>query len=490
MPGSRSRTEASLPEQFPHPFRHAGVHGRRRHRRPRRPAGPRRRDRRARRRRPRRAARAAAAAAPSATFDAAGALVLPGFVHGHLHLCQTLFRGLAEQSDLLRWLRESIWPLEAAHTAASIAASARLGLLRADRGRRDLHQRHGHGAPHRGDRRGARGVRDPRGVRQGADGPGRRACRAALLERRRRGARRGARARGALPRRRPAAGCAVSLAPRFILSCSERAVARRRRRVARARPARAHAPRREPAPRAARSRRRSATTAARYFAERGVLGPRFVGAHGVWLDADELRAAARGGRGAGPLPGLEPQARLGAGRACGAWRRRRRALRARLATAPPATTGSTRFHEMSARRRASRASRDPARPLAARDVVALATCDGARGARARRRDRLARAGQAGGRGRWSTCAAPHHGPEPERDPYATLVHAARASRRAAHDGRGPRALPRRRVDHARSRGDDRAEARAERRGLLRRVRGRPRDHRPLHGRHRRRGAAR
>src|SRR6185503_7459673 len=41
--------------------------------------------------------------------------------------CQTLFRGLAEQSDLLRWLRESIWPLEAAHTEASVAASAQLG---------------------------------------------------------------------------------------------------------------------------------------------------------------------------------------------------------------------------------------------------------------------------------------------------------------------------------------------------------------------------
>src|SRR5437870_9100757 len=59
-------------------------------------------------------------------FDARGGFVLPGLVHGHVHLCQTLFRGLAEQSDLLRWLRESIWPLEAAHTEASIAASARL----------------------------------------------------------------------------------------------------------------------------------------------------------------------------------------------------------------------------------------------------------------------------------------------------------------------------------------------------------------------------
>src|SRR5689334_2391682 len=60
-------------------------------------------------------------------YDASGALVLPGFVHAHLHLCQTLFRGLAEQSDLLRWLREAIWPLEAAHTDASLTASVQLG---------------------------------------------------------------------------------------------------------------------------------------------------------------------------------------------------------------------------------------------------------------------------------------------------------------------------------------------------------------------------
>src|SRR5205085_9439293 len=65
---------------------------------------------------------------PDESIDASGCFVLPGFVHAHLHLCQTLFRGLAEQSDLLRWLRERIWPLEAAHTEASLAASARLGL--------------------------------------------------------------------------------------------------------------------------------------------------------------------------------------------------------------------------------------------------------------------------------------------------------------------------------------------------------------------------
>src|ERR1044072_8471784 len=63
------------------------------------------------------------------TIDASGCFVLPGLIQGHMHLCQTLFRGHAEQCDLLRWLREAIWPMEAAHTEASAAASARLGAL-------------------------------------------------------------------------------------------------------------------------------------------------------------------------------------------------------------------------------------------------------------------------------------------------------------------------------------------------------------------------
>jgi 5-methylthioadenosine/S-adenosylhomocysteine deaminase len=48
-------------------------------------------------------------------LDVAGDLVLPGLVQGHIHLGQTFFRGLAEERRLLPWLRERIWPLEAAH---------------------------------------------------------------------------------------------------------------------------------------------------------------------------------------------------------------------------------------------------------------------------------------------------------------------------------------------------------------------------------------
>ena len=61
-----------------------------------------------------------------ATIDAQGAYLLPGFIQTHVHLCQTLFRGYADDMPLLEWLRTRIWPMEAAHTPQTLRASARL----------------------------------------------------------------------------------------------------------------------------------------------------------------------------------------------------------------------------------------------------------------------------------------------------------------------------------------------------------------------------
>jgi 5-methylthioadenosine/S-adenosylhomocysteine deaminase len=61
-------------------------------------------------------------------IDASGCAVLPGFVQTHIHLCQTLFRGAADDLSLIDWLKKRIWPMEAAHTASSVRASAQLGL--------------------------------------------------------------------------------------------------------------------------------------------------------------------------------------------------------------------------------------------------------------------------------------------------------------------------------------------------------------------------
>jgi cytosine/adenosine deaminase-related metal-dependent hydrolase len=62
------------------------------------------------------------------TVNAKGCFVLPGLIQSHVHLCQALFRGFAEDLDLLSWLKKRIWPLEAAHDEASLRASARIGL--------------------------------------------------------------------------------------------------------------------------------------------------------------------------------------------------------------------------------------------------------------------------------------------------------------------------------------------------------------------------
>lgn len=61
-------------------------------------------------------------------IDADGCAVIPGFIQTHIHLCQTIFRGAADDLSLIDWLKKRVWPMEAAHSASSITASARLGI--------------------------------------------------------------------------------------------------------------------------------------------------------------------------------------------------------------------------------------------------------------------------------------------------------------------------------------------------------------------------
>jgi 5-methylthioadenosine/S-adenosylhomocysteine deaminase len=66
--------------------------------------------------------------AADVVIDAGGCAVLPGFVQTHVHLCQTLFRGAADDLALIDWLKKRVWPMEAAHTKESARASARLAV--------------------------------------------------------------------------------------------------------------------------------------------------------------------------------------------------------------------------------------------------------------------------------------------------------------------------------------------------------------------------
>ncbi|MBS1122626.1 MAG: S-adenosylhomocysteine deaminase [Deltaproteobacteria bacterium] len=58
--------------------------------------------------------------------DCAGCIVMPGLVQAHVHTCQTLARGRADDLELLDWLRQVIWPYEAALDAEAAGASAEL----------------------------------------------------------------------------------------------------------------------------------------------------------------------------------------------------------------------------------------------------------------------------------------------------------------------------------------------------------------------------
>jgi 5-methylthioadenosine/S-adenosylhomocysteine deaminase len=227
---------------------------------------------------------------PARVIDARGCAVVPGFVQAHLHLCQALFRGMADDMPLLDWLRTRIWPLEAAHDERSLAASAELGLLEVMRAGTttilDMGTVHGHGAVM--DACARSGIRAIGGkammdVGEGVPPRLRETTRASLDESERLAREWSGRAGGRL---------GYAYAPRFILSCSEELV-------------------RGAAERAGADGSLVHTHAAEHPGEReavraalgdddiallrawGVTGPRAILAHGVQLTDDEARGLAR-----------------------------------------------------------------------------------------------------------------------------------------------------------------------------------------------------
>src|SRR2546423_11813311 len=62
------------------------------------------------------------------TINARGMAVLPGFVNTHTHAPMVLFRGIADDRDLMDWLQHYIFPAEAKNvTAGFVKWGARLG---------------------------------------------------------------------------------------------------------------------------------------------------------------------------------------------------------------------------------------------------------------------------------------------------------------------------------------------------------------------------
>jgi len=195
-----------------------------------------------------------------------------------------------------------------------------------------------------------------------------------------------------------------------------------------------------------------------------VLSPRFVGAHGVWLDDDELALVREHDAALVHCPGAN--LKLGSGIArVRAWRD----AGVKRGLGCDGVACSNRFdavHELGLAGALSHV-RDPERPLAPRDALALATCEGARALGLGDVTGALVAGRAADLVVFDH-TGPHHGPDPEADPYTAIVHSGRAA-----DVRVTMAAGRVLYEDGRWSTLDvpalLADARGERRGLVRRA---------------------
>lgn len=62
-------------------------------------------------------------------IDAHGMAIVPGLVNAHTHAAMTLFRGYGDDLPLMRWLQEVIWPAEARLTDEDVYWGTRLACL-------------------------------------------------------------------------------------------------------------------------------------------------------------------------------------------------------------------------------------------------------------------------------------------------------------------------------------------------------------------------
>jgi cytosine/adenosine deaminase-related metal-dependent hydrolase len=219
-------------------------------------------------------------------IDATGLIVMPGLVQAHLHLCQTLFRSLADDLELLDWLRERIWPFEGALHADDLRAAARLGiaelLLGGTTSILDMGTVQHHDVVfEEAERLGLRYTGGKTLMDQGQGYPAglRETTAQALSESIRLCERWHGSAGGRLR---------YAFSPRFVLSCTEEAL-RACVREARARKALLHTHASENSEEIALVRERTGMGNVEYLHHLGFVGPDVVLAHGVWLTPEERR---------------------------------------------------------------------------------------------------------------------------------------------------------------------------------------------------------
>jgi len=223
---------------------------------------------------------------PRKVLDASGCVVIPGFVHGHIHACQTLFRNRADGLELLDWLRERIWPFEAAHDEQSLRASADLTWAELIRGgataaldmgtvrHQDVIFESARDAGFRltsGKAMMDQGQGLPAGLRETTEDSITESVRLCDAWHQKAGGR-----------------LRYAFAPRFALSCSERLLAQVAE-LAREKNVRIHSHASENATECDIVRQRTGMDNVAYYHHLGVTGPHVTLAHGVWLTAEEHR---------------------------------------------------------------------------------------------------------------------------------------------------------------------------------------------------------
>ena len=68
------------------------------------------------------------------TLEAKGKVLLPGLINAHTHCAMTLFRGYADDMELMTWLRTRIWPLEMKLSPEDVYCGTLLGIIEMIRG--------------------------------------------------------------------------------------------------------------------------------------------------------------------------------------------------------------------------------------------------------------------------------------------------------------------------------------------------------------------
>jgi cytosine/adenosine deaminase-related metal-dependent hydrolase len=224
--------------------------------------------------------------------DATDALVVPGLVQAHVHLCQTLCRGHADDLPLLEWLRERVWPYEAALDEEALGAAAELGCLELIRGGTtallDMGTVHHHDVVFEVLERAGLRAKSGKAMMDTGDGAPaglRETTARSLAESERLFQRWDGAAQGRL---------GYAFAPRFVLSCS-RELLEATTGAAQDRRAHIHTHASESAAEAQLVRALCGDDNIAFLHRLGMAGPRVVLAHGVWPTDRELTLMAESG---------------------------------------------------------------------------------------------------------------------------------------------------------------------------------------------------